>query len=141
MIPTKKQINPYPGDLDGDYAVQNWLGKSIQDGVTMLESNSLHYCEDFTYMGKYAYNYYFDSIIEYAKSDKSNEDCDFINAVLNSTIEFRWDEEKDIIEGSKSKINHFLNLIITNYDKFEIDLDIYGDLKLKAQELIEKIKA
>ncbi|MCM8543341.1 MAG: hypothetical protein NE328_23935, partial [Lentisphaeraceae bacterium] len=69
------------------------------------------------------------------------EDCDFINAVLGSIIEFRWDEEKDIIKGSKSKIDNVLNYIITNYDKFEIDVDIYGDLKLKAQDLIEKINA
>ena len=141
MLPTKKQINPYPGDLDGDYAVQNWLGKSIDEGVGMLTENSLHYSEDFTYMGKVAFNYYFDSVLKYAKSNQSNEDCGFISGIINCTLEHRWEYEKEIIKGSKSKIIDFLNYVINNYEKFEIDADIYGDLKQKAQTLIEQINA
>ena len=141
MLPTKKQINPFPGDLDGDYAVKNWLGKSIEEGIKMLASNSLHYGEDFSYMGKVAYNYYFDSIIGYAKSKDSSEDSDFVNSVLASTIEFRWEHDKEIILHSKNKVILLLEYIIENYDKYDIDIEIYGDLKQSAISLKNKIKA
>ena len=62
MIPTAKEINPYPGDLDGEWAVKNWFGKTIEDGISMYMKSPGSYNEDFMYLGEVAFNYYFDAI-------------------------------------------------------------------------------
>ncbi|MCH2175627.1 MAG: hypothetical protein MK193_07860 [Lentisphaeria bacterium] len=137
-LPTKKQINPHPGDLDGDYAVKNWLNKSIKEGASLFEENALHYAEDFSYMGHYAFNYYLQSAILYAQSKASIEDSDFINSFIG-TLKFRYKYDKKVIKKSINRCLELLSVIVDEYPKYEVNKEIYGDLEGKAKKLIKKL--
>ena len=40
-IPTAREINPIPEDLDGKVAEENFLGKSLDDAVLLFKENSI----------------------------------------------------------------------------------------------------
>lgn len=140
-LPTKREINPYPGDLDGDYAERNWFGISIEEGAKNIETNAFHYGEDFTYMGSVAFNFYLQSAVMYAKSASSSDDSDFVNTFVG-TIESKLDDEEEhgLIQLSKNVCTELLSVFIFEYGKFDIDKNIYGNLLAKAKKCHEQLQ-
>jgi len=138
-LPSKIEINPYPGDLDGDYAEKNWLGVSIEEGARNLAENSFHYGEDFRYMGPVAFAYYLQSAVMYAKSAASSDDADFLN-VFVGIIEARLaDEEQEAVRLSKDVCQALLGVFMSDYAKFDVDQNIYGDLRARAKRCHEQV--
>ncbi|HKQ39872.1 MAG TPA: hypothetical protein VJ063_17470 [Verrucomicrobiae bacterium] len=57
-LPTKDEINPWPGDLDGKTAVRHFLGKSLDEAEALFQEASLVYQEDLMFMGASAFRFY-----------------------------------------------------------------------------------
>ena len=58
QLPTVEEINPIPEDLDGQTAVQNFFGKSLEEAEALFRENSLCYQEDLMFMGASAFRFY-----------------------------------------------------------------------------------
>ena len=133
QLPTEKEINVY-NSLDEICAAEHFLNKTIEEAELLFRKNSIYYQEDLMWMGIKAFDYYMQSAIKYIKSDYSIEDSDFISC-MHSTIEFRKDYN-DIAIAKNISIT-FIDNVIDNYNKFEVDEKIYGNLleKYKALKL------
>ena len=82
-LPSEAEINPFgDDDLDGAFAAQNLLGKSVQEAAALLAENSMHYQEDYQWMGPVAFCFYVRALLLYLESDESSEDYDFAYAVI-----------------------------------------------------------
>jgi hypothetical protein len=93
-LPTEHEINPIPEDLDGQVAVRNFLGKTLQDAVAMLDKNSLVHQEDLMWMGPTAYCFYLPAVLEHFKSQEDEELVPFIATLF----EFRLKHDAAAIE-------------------------------------------
>jgi len=140
-LPTKREINPYPGDLDGDYAEKNWFGISLEEGAKNIETNALHYGEDFTYMGPVAFAFYLQSAVIYANSESSREDSDFANCFIG-LIESKLQDadERDHVKRAKIVCIELLSAFVSEYEKFDISEDIYGNLLNKAMKCHDQLQ-
>lgn len=93
-LPTEHEINPIPEDLDGQVAVRNFLGKTLQDAVAMFDENSLVYQEDLMWMGPTAYCFYLPAVLEHFSSQEDEELVPFIATLF----EFRLKHDAAAIE-------------------------------------------
>lgn len=145
-IPTAKQLNPY-GDLDGNRAEKNFLGKSIEDVEKMLNERFEIYQEDLMFMGPEAFCYYWEAIENYVTDVKSFRDWNVINylaGVIHGQIE-------NGIEKVVPKARILTDYVINNFEKFydidendldeeylELQNDIYSDW-LQLKEKLNKL--
>lgn len=100
-LPTDAEIAPDIdcGDLDAEFAIKIFSGKSVEDVVEYLTSvapNPYDIFESFYFMGEYAFSFYFPVFEIYMKremTENPDEEVDevFVSAVL-STLEFRKKE-------------------------------------------------
>ena len=58
-LPTAKEINPVPENLDGQTAVRNFLGKTLEQITSEFGHHGLTYQEDLMFMGVAAFCFYF----------------------------------------------------------------------------------
>jgi hypothetical protein len=57
-LPTAREINPIPEDLDGRCAERHFLGKTLDEAEALFRENSLCYQEDLMFMGVSAFRFY-----------------------------------------------------------------------------------
>jgi hypothetical protein len=64
-LPTVEEINPVPENLDGQNAVRNFLGKSLDEAEALFRESSITYQEDLMFMGPPAFRFYVLAAINY----------------------------------------------------------------------------
>jgi hypothetical protein len=140
--PTAIEINPIPECLDGKCAVKNFVGKSVEQATKLFEDNGLHYSDDLRWMGPIGFKFYFKAALAYLKSAKSHGDPDFLNSMI-SILESRLFGEYNDFEGIKGGIDdyaEFSSYALDNYDAYDLDQNIYGDLRPNLRSLSEKLQ-
>ncbi|NJL41634.1 MAG: hypothetical protein HC840_20720 [Leptolyngbyaceae cyanobacterium RM2_2_4] len=135
-LPTKDEINVY-NSLDEITACNHFLNKTLAEAEVLFRESSLAYGQDLMWMGFRAFAFYLQAAINYLKSDYSEGDSDIINC-LYSTLEYRWEEEDFL--SLHNTINELINYVMNNYDKFEVDTDIYSDFLEKYRQLLNKLE-
>jgi len=136
-IPTPEQINPF-GDLDGNHAEKNFLGKSIEEAEALFKESSLYYQEDLFWMGPKAFCFYLPAVYRYLQSKDSEEDCDILNC-LAGTLDSRLKDDGSQIADAFPAMLDLCSYVLENYEKFGVDRTIYGDLKIKYEGIKNKI--
>ena len=123
-LPTKDELNIY-NSLDEITASKHFYNKTLNEAEALFRENSLSYGQDLMWMGPRAFNFYLQAATNYLQSDYSAGDSDIVNC-LYSVVEYRWKEKEFLlaIDG----VNTMIDYVIDNYDKFEVDNTIYGDL-------------
>ena len=53
--PTAEEINPFPGDLDGECGVRHFLGKSIGQIAVEFRDHGMSYQRNLMFMGAVAF--------------------------------------------------------------------------------------
>ena len=139
-LPNREDINPYPGDLDGQCAVENFLGKNRQQITSELARHSMSYQEDLMFMGPIAFCYYFPSVLDYLLEPGADGDADFINGIC-AVMEFRLEHDRDEIKATLSDMLRFAEIVQSSYGRFEVDEEIYGDLQARFRHICESIRA
>jgi len=94
-LPTAEEINPIPDDLDGQHAVQHFLGKTLEEAEALFREDSITYQEDLMFMGPSAFRFYVQAAINYIQSEAATGDSDIVNCIagiLESRLEFEPDE-------------------------------------------------
>src|SRR5688572_12937946 len=72
-----------PRDLDANYALRQFLGKSHAEAEALFAANSLHYQEDLHYMPDVPFNFYAPAFASYLRSEESREDSDGASAFMS----------------------------------------------------------
>ena len=141
-IPSKEEINPCAELLDGQWAVGNYLGKSLEEAEALLIENDIYYAGDLLWMGPIAFVFYFKSALSYLKREECRGCSDFVNSII-STLEFRllgeYNDLQFIKDGFLDYIE-FCEYVLQYYDRFELDRDIYGDLRTNIMPILSIIK-
>ncbi len=134
-IPSYLDISPSNGlSLDEKSAAKHFLGKSEVSASVMIAENAMYYLEYFKYMGAKAFAYYLKSILLYLKSDKNDFDPDVLFSLIQ-TIQLRINHDKTSILMAAESINQLMSYLYENYDKFDIESDIHGDLRTEIKHI------
>ena len=135
-LPTKDEINVF-NSPDENTALKHFYNKTLQEIELSFRDYGLDYCQDLMWMGPVAFNFYLQAVIQYLESKYSADDSDFVNC-LYSVIKYRWDEAE--FSSAFKPVGKAMDYIIDNYNKFEIDESIYGDLLSNYQNLQRELK-
>ena len=140
-LPTALEINPIPECLDGKCAVDHFEGKSIDQAEKLIADNGVYYSGDLLWMGPVGFKFYFKAALAYLKSSASHEDPDFLNSMI-SILESRLFGEYNDFEDIKGGIDYyagFCSYALDNYNAYDLDESIYGDLRHNLRSLTEKM--
>ena len=135
-LPSEREICPVPEDLDGQCAVRNFLGKSIEEAEALFRENSLHYQEDLMWMGPVAFRFYFPATERYVRSEHSRGDSDIINC-LAGLLQFKLEWSPDDMRPIAGTLATFCDYVAAAYDRFDVIEDIYGDARGRYSTLKE----
>jgi hypothetical protein len=136
-IPTERDINVFDS-LDEIHAVKHFLGKNLEEAEKLFQANFLSYQEDLMWMGPVAFAYYIIAAMNYLKSPISSDNSDAVNC-FGSLIEFKLTYEESSLIPVASAIIETIHLMIADFQRFEIEIWIYGDLKAKLITLSGEI--
>jgi len=137
MLPTADQINP-DKCLDGNCAEVHFLGKSVDAAAAMFAENPLCYQEDLMWMGTEGFCFYFPIYDRYLRSDDACGDSDAVSA-LAAVLEFQVLESKADLSSIASVIRSLVGYVVNNYSRFDIDHEIYGDVKSRLQSVASRL--
>lgn len=132
-LPTAKEINPYD-DLDGQVACKNFLGKTLDEVEAMFRENSTYYQEGLMWMRPIAFRFYVPALIHYIQSEAAVGDSDIINCFAG-LLEFRLEHEAAELLPIAEQLASVCGYIIQHYSRFDLNLEIYGDLRPRFQSL------
>jgi len=90
-------------------------------------------------MGGKAFTFYFPCLEPYLVSKESEEDSDAISHIA-SYLKLRLEQDPLSIQNCSTHILRILTYISTHIEKFDISVEIYGDLKTKVHDLMAKIQ-
>lgn len=133
-LPTATEINPIPEDLDGQYAVKHFLGKTLAEAEELFRENSLCYQEDLMWMGPVAFRFYVHAAINYIQSPAAVGDPDIINCFAG-LLDFRLKYEAQELIPIAAPLASVCEYILEHYDRFDLTAEIYGDLRPRYQTL------
>ena len=123
-LPTEDEINVY-NSLDEIAASRHFLSKTLDQAEVLFRENSSYYQEDLMWMGPRAFPFYLQAAIYYLKSEFSVGD-DHMISCLHEIILYRSQQEG--FDLALDYVKDMIDYIIENYQKFDIDSHIYGDL-------------
>jgi hypothetical protein len=81
-LPTKKDFDPYDGNLDAASAWREFGGLTLDQAYKRFLSNSLSYQEDFMFMGPAAFSFYFPVIERHLYEFKTDCESDDVAWIL-----------------------------------------------------------
>ncbi len=136
-LPSQEEINVY-NSLDEATASEHFYNKTLEEAEALFRKNSLCYQEDLMWMGPKAFRFYLPAAINYLQSDAAADDSDLVNA-LYGIIEFREGEED--FHLALEAINRLIEYVLSDYQKFNIYEDIYGDLFGKYRSLQARLNS
>ena len=140
--PTAIEINPIPECLDGKCAVEHFEGKSIEQAEKLIAENGLYYSGDLLWMGPVGFKFYFKAALAYLKNGASHDDPDFLNSMIG-TLESRLFGEYNDFEDIKDGVDdyaEFCSYALDNYDAYDLDESIYGDLRPNLRSLSKQLQ-
>jgi len=132
-LPRRQDINVHDS-LDERTACEHFLGKSLEEAEALFREDSLRYQEDLMFMGASAFRFYVQAAINYIQSEQAIGDPDIINC-LAGILEHRLKFEAQELFAVASQLALACRFVIENYDRFDLTLDIYGDLRPRFQSL------
>jgi hypothetical protein len=136
-LPSRHDLNPFD-DLDGQYAEEHFYGKSCGEAASLFKENSIYYADDLMWMGPVAFCYYLPALIEYLKSQEAIGDSDAVNT-LYGILTHRLEYDRQEINPAIGQIAEAVQYLLMNWSKYDIDAEIYGDLKQDYQRLLESL--
>jgi hypothetical protein len=141
ISPPSKQDFGIEDDLDVKSAWEHFGGKSLDEAYVVFTSNAFYYQEDLMWMDTPAFLFYFPIAIRYIMSESAKGDSDTVSSVAG-LVAFRF--KYDGVEATRSlfeQIKVLCDYVIANYDQFDINFDIYGDIKDKYKEIKRHIES
>jgi hypothetical protein len=139
-IPTQSdfQLGPERGqDLDAWHAWDTFGGRTLDEAYATFRENALGYQEDLMWMAPKPFCFYLPVVLRYVQSEESCGDSDIVNC-LASNIEFHFQRGHDIT-AAFACIQAICDYVLSQYSKFDVNEEIYGDLRPPYENLKRKI--
>lgn len=141
-LPTAKEISPAYGtnheDLDSAHAMECFYGKTLEQAELLFRQNALHHQEDLKWMGPVGFRFYVQSFTRYLESSHSAGDSDAANCFA-SLLKYLLDEGPKTVAPVADQLAKTCQHILQHYEKFEINPDIYGDLRPDYEVVIARL--
>lgn len=128
------------GSLDEETACRHFLGKTMDEVVEMFNEASGIYQEDLMWMGLSAFTYYVKAAVKYIESDASKDDSEMAHCFIG-LLEFRLEWEGELLAVSAADLLEGCSYLLEHYIKFNLDADIYGNLRPRLLKIIEQLHA
>lgn len=130
-LPSKADMDVY-GSPDELSACDHFLGKTIEQAEVMFRESGEYYQEDLMWMGPVGFSFYLRAAINYLQSEAAVGDDHLIDC-LHNVVMFRMEQDGFAlaIKGVKQVVDY----VIANYQKFQVNEDIYGDVLEKYNSL------
>jgi hypothetical protein len=135
-LPTREEINVYDS-LDERSACETFLGKTLDEAEGLFQESFFQAQEDLMWMGPVAFRFYAPAAIRYLQSEKSNGDSDAISCFVG-LLEFRWENEPKEVQPIADGLGAAPSYILEKYEKFDINIEPYGDLRPRCERLIRQ---
>ncbi len=139
QLPTAREINPIPEDLDGKYAEVHFLGKTPDDAVAMFEEAFEYYQEDLMNMGTSAFCFYLPAAIEYAESADARHDA-LVAGMMLSLMQHRWEFDAAEILSMRDSMCRYCADALLRVPEMDVDPEIDGDLAGRFSVFLELLK-
>ncbi len=120
-IPTELEINPLPEDLDGQWAVRHFLGKTVEDAELMFRLKLDYNGEDLMHMGPVAFRYYFPAVCRYIQSHLPDGSPQIFSAFL-ALVNFWLESDPDRLRPVAAQAAELFSEILsrsTGFEEFE----------------------
>ena len=136
-LPTRQEINLF-NSLDEQQACRNFLGKSLDEAESLFRQNALGYSDDLRWMGISAFRFYVIAYFQYLQSLEAEGDSDGVSCLVG-VLEFRLEGEREGLLPIAKQVVEICRYIISNYSRFDILPDIYGDLRPRCEKLVQQL--
>lgn len=144
-LPSKEEFY-FDGSLDEKYAIKVYLGKDF-DFVKnkFCDHTPLAILQDLYNIGINAFRYYVFGACRYLQTvDLSDtyvvDDASEVYCALVDILKIKFQTNPQEMQYIASYMKKFAKFAIENYESFDINEEIYGNVKEKWQELIKKIE-
>jgi hypothetical protein len=125
---------------DHEWAFKKLFGKSSEAALNQLKFNSSAYTENLGVMPPSAFRFYFKVLVEYLLSDGSKDDP---GAASGMFYLIRYDIQSG--QNKSFELTPYLPLILRKVAErqefYGADIDIFGDFKTRAEEIIHLIES
>lgn len=136
MIPTKQQWKKAWTGLDEAYAFDHFYGKTLEEAEDMIHELPHYYCEDFKWMPRVPFCFYFKAFKSYLISSRSKDN--FYAAIsFIGLIEHRVKYRYDWIKEGWPSIIEILNQLADHQDFYD-GLTKPGKFRKKVNKIIAK---
>jgi hypothetical protein len=139
-LPSARDINPIPDDLDGKVAEEHFLGKSLEEAVKLFEDNFLYFQEDLLFMGAPAFRFYLEAAIQYAESQEAKY-CAEDARLLLMVLRHRWEYEPDELAPVRDSLLEYCRGVIDRIPHTDVDPAIDGNLEAEYRSFLAQLEA
>ena len=132
QLPTEQEINPVAENLDGQWAVRNFLGKSLDAAEAMFREELDFHGEDLMFMGPVAFRYYIPAACRFLRSQLPDADPPMIfdfAGVLQHRLEFDPNEMTSVAVELADLCAEILARF-TRFDEFD---ELMRDLRTRPE--------
>ncbi len=137
-IPTLHELSPH-GDLDGNRAAKNFLGKTKAEASALFMENALYYGEDLMWMGEKAFAYYLPALCPYLRSIESVGDSSLVDTTI-MVLDNRLESEPSSILLAYKTVLWILYYFRDNLERFSLDPRIDRNVPKKLKALTGKVE-
>ena len=140
-LPTEADfLDPHSQDLDERHAVRMFLGKTPEEAEAMFRQNFLFYHEDLTYMRAPAFRFYMLPAIRYLLSGHARGDSDAAHSFCY-VLESRLECDPVALAPIAPVVLAAIDNMLKSFDRFDCDLEIYGDLPSRYRAVAARLAA
>ena len=125
-IPTRSDWGEVdPGDLDAQWALEQFLGRSFADAEELFARNALYYGEALESMPPVPFNFYARALAQYLTSDTAPGDADGASSFLR-ILAWVLETRPEIIGAeTKAKLMSAAEHVAANQAFYEASVSIY----------------
>src|SRR5437899_3169078 len=128
QAPPPKSAFGNMADLDVRHAWKVFGGRSLEDAYREFTQNPFGRVDNFRWVAPEAFVFYFPIVARYVTSEDAKGDSDTISS-LAGILEFQLEENGPGLSPVFGDIEAISRHIINHYADYELDYDIYGDVK------------
>ena len=129
-IPSARDINPIPENLDGQYAVRHFLGRTFEEAIELFRERFEVYAGDLIHMGIVAFKYYVPAAIQFANSDAARYDCAIARTLLG-VLDHRCLYEREQLSDLSGLFRDYCNSVLDRIA--QMDRVFAPDYRLERQ--------
>jgi hypothetical protein len=139
-IPDDRDWSPeFFEDADDEWAYQKLFGKTSNEALMQLKSNSLAYTENLGAMPKAAFRFYFKVLVEYLLSEDSKGDPSAADGAFG-LIKYDIQSGQNRCLELKAYLPTILREVANRQDFYDADIEIFGNFKEMAESIIQFIE-